>query len=155
MKYTSGKQLFCDMWYIGGILPKIDRYLANNFEGHEGPVLCINISIFIEDGSKGFVGFFSHRLFMLERRAPSFRGELSLDSPWWILTIRVSWATSLQTAPAPLEMLTIIKGILSMTAIWTFPQTYFSPTKEGSETREGYEGKASKQSKNSRVRQGL
>ena len=76
-------------------------------------VLSINISIFIEDGSKGFVGFFSHRLFMLERRAPSFRGELSLGSRWWILTIRVSWAASLQTAPAPLEMLTIIKGILA------------------------------------------
>jgi len=92
-------------------------------------VLSINISIFIEDGSNGFVGFLSPRLFVLERGSPSFRGELSLGSRWWILNTRVARATSLQTAP--------------------------TPTKEGSETREDYDGQASEQSKNSRVWQWL
>ena len=115
-------------------------------------ILSINISIFIEDGSNGFVGFLSPRLFVLERGSPSFRGELSLGSRWWILNTRVARATSLQTAPTPLEML--YKGSLPINITASF-QTYFLPTKEGSETREDYDGQASEQSKNSRVWQWL
>ena len=114
-------------------------------------VLSINISIFIEDGSNGFVGFLSPRLFVLERGSPSFRGELSLGSRWWILNTRVARATSLQTAPTPLEMLNKASKLINMTSNWTFCQTCFSPAKDGSETWEGYDGKASEQSKDSRV----